>query len=714
MKQLLQNLQSGKTQLVEAPQPRLKNGHVLVQTKASLISSGTERMLVEFGKAGYIAKAKSQPDKVKQVLEKIKTDGFIPTIKAVRAKLDQPLPLGYCNVGILIEAESRELRAESLKLGDRVVSNGPHAEVVSVPVNLCAQVPDKVTDEEAPFTVVGAIGLQGIRLAQPTLGEVFVVTGLGLIGQLTVQLLIAHGCRVLGIDMDRAKCEVARQFGAQVVDLSKGEDSVESAMAFSKGRGVDGVLITAATKSNEPVHEAAQMCRKRGRIVLVGVAGLELSRADFYEKELTFQVSCSYGPGRYDPEYEEKGHDYPFGLVRWTEKRNFEAVLDMMEDGRIHVKPLITHRFNFEEAEKAYHLISENREPYLGIILNYDPQITQMTQIDAKTIEIRKSQTSKLKAQTPVIGMIGAGNLTGQVLLPAIEKMQVRLKTIASSGGMTGTHLGKKFGFEVSTTDVETIFNDPDINTIFITTRHNSHAEFVIQALNAGKHVFVEKPLCLTQEELNEIVEIYNSLLVTRHSSLLLMVGFNRRFAPQILKMKQLLDMVREPKSMVMTVNAGPIPKDHWTQDKEIGGGRIIGEACHFVDLLRFLAGCPITEGRMATLGAGNDDTASMDLKFADGSIGTVHYFANGNKSFPKERLEVFTAGRILQLDNFRVLRGYGWKNFSTMKLWSQDKGHRAEVSAFFTAIKSGGPSPVPFDEIVEVTRASIQLAGTP
>jgi len=298
--------------------------------------------------------------------------------------------------------------------------------------------------------------------------------------------------------------------------------------------------------------------------------------------------------------------------------------------------------------------------------------------------------------------------------LPAIAKSEVRLKTIASSGGMTGTHLGRKFGFEVSTTDVETIFNDPDINTIFVTTRHNSHAELVIQALKAGKHVFVEKPLCLTKEELNDVVEIYNSSLVTRHSPLLLMVGFNRRFAPHVLKMKELLDTVGEPKSMVMTVNAGPIPKEHWTQDKEIGGGRIIGEACHFVDLLRFLAGCPITKGRMATLGAGNGDTASLDLKFADGSIGTVHYFANGNKSFPKERLEVFTAGRILQLDNFRVLRGYGWKNFGTMKLWRQDKGHRAEVSAFFKAIQTGGPSPIPFDEIVEVTRTLIQMAGTP
>jgi predicted dehydrogenase/threonine dehydrogenase-like Zn-dependent dehydrogenase len=710
VKQLLQNIKSGKTEIVEEPRPHLKNGHVLVQTSVSLISAGTERMLVEFGKAGYIAKAKSQPDKVRQVLEKIKTDGLIPTIKAVRAKLDQPLPLGYCNVGVVIEAESHELKAQSLNIGDRVVSNGPHAEIVSVPVNLCAKVPDKITDEEAAFTVVGAIGLQGIRLAQPTLGEAFVVTGLGLIGQLTVQLLIAHGCRVLGIDIDTGKCDLARQFGAQTVDLSRGEDPVEAAMAFSKGRGVDGVLITAATKSSEPVHQAAQMCRKRGRIVLVGVTGMELSRADFYEKELSFQVSCSYGPGRYDPGYEEKGQDYPFGLVRWTEKRNFEAVLDMMEAGRIDVKLLISHRVKFEEAEKAYQMISDNSEPYLGVILEYDPQITQITRIDAKTIQLKGSgQRSAVSGQRPVIGVIGAGNFTGQVLLPAIAGNNVRLKTIASSGGVTGTHLGKKFGFEVSTTDAETVFNDPDINTVFITTRHNSHAGFVIHALKAGKHVFVEKPLCLTFQELEEIKASYEQ---SAHNDQLLLVGFNRRFAPHVLKMKELLDTVSEPKSMVVTVNAGTIPKEHWTQDKEIGGGRIIGEACHFVDLLRFLAGCPINDGRIATLGAGAGDTASIELRFADGSIGTVHYFANGDKSFPKEKLEVFAGGKIFQLDNFKVLRGYGWKSFRTMKLWTQDKGHGAEVKAFLDAVHGGGPPPLPFDEIVEVTRVTLEIAG--
>ena len=726
MKQLLQDLRSGRTDLVDGPRPRVERGHVLVQTKASLISAGTERMLVEFGKAGYLAKARSQPDKVRQVLEKIRTDGLLPAVRAVRAKLGRPLPLGYSNVGVIIEPESSKLIADSLAVGDRVVSNGPHAEVVSVPANLCVKVPDHVSDEEAAFAVPGAIGLQGIRLAQPTLGECFVVTGLGLIGQLTVQLLAAHGCRALGVDPDSDRCALARQFGAQTVDLSNGEDPIEAATAFSKGRGVDAVLITAATRSSEPVHQAARMCRKRGRIVLVGVAGLELSRADFYEKELSFQVSCSYGPGRYDPEYEEKGRDYPFGHVRWTARRNFEAVLDMMAAGKIDAGPLITHRFALQDAARAYHLIAENREPYLGIILDYgarrtaqgnreqraeeegrEAQGARLTVETERTIMLNRPPTSSLRPPTPIVGLIGAGNFAGQVLLPAIAGNRVRLKAIASNGGVSGTHLGKKFGFEASTTDVETIFNDPEIDTVFITTRHDSHGRLVIAALQAGKHVFVEKPLCLTREELEQIKESYQRSAV---SGQLLLVGFNRRFAPHIVKMKSLLDPVEGPKSMIMTVNAGMIPREHWTRDSEAGGGRIIGEACHFVDLLRFLAGCPITAGRMAALGAGSGDTASIELRFADGSIGTIHYFANGNKAFPKERLEVFAGGRILQLDNFRVLRGYGWKGFSAMKLWSQDKGHTAGVRSFLEAVERGSPSPIPFEELIEVTRATLAL----
>ncbi len=726
---------TGEMEIADLPCPRIGAQSLLIQTRTSLISAGTERMLVEFSKANIMDKARKQPDKVRQVLDKVKTDGLLSTIDAVRNKLDQPIPLGYCNVGKIIEAQGEGYKLQGLKKGDRVVSNGPHAELACAPLNLSARIPDGLPDEEASFVVVGAVGLQGIRLAQPTLGEHFVVIGLGLIGLLTVQILQAHGCRVLGIDFDSSKCELARQFGAEACDLSKGGDPVDTAMSFSAGRGIDGVLITAASQSSKPVHQAAQMCRKRGRIVLVGVTGLELRRSDFYEKELSFQVSCSYGPGRYDPEYEEKGHDYPIGYVRWTGQRNFEAVLDLIAAGKLNVKSLISHRFPFEEAIRAYDLITDNKEPYLGIILEYgkedvsrkdakvlrgkeDPQITQITQKDERTVTLKQSYERSAKSyELPVIGLIGAGNFTGQVLLPALQKTGVRLKTIASSGGVSGTHLGKKFGFEESTTDTERIFADPEINTVFITTQHNMHAYFVLEALRAGKHVFVEKPLCLNIEELSQIKDTHHSLITNNDSQItgngvpLLMVGFNRRFAPHTVKMKELLKTITEPKCFIMTVNAGMIPPDHWTQDREVGGGRIIGEVCHFIDLLRFLAESKISTGEINRLQSGAGDTLSIQLSFEDGSIGTIHYFANGNKSFPKERLEVFIGQKILQLDNFKALKGYGWKGFKKMRLWRQDKGYSTEVKNFLTAIQAGQPSPIPFDEIIEVTDTAIRLA---
>jgi len=712
MKQILQNLKSGLTEITEVPCPGTKAGHLLIQTRASLISAGTERMLVDFGKASYLQKARQQPDKVKQVLAKIRTDGLMPTINAVRSKLDQPIPLGYCNVGTIVKDEKAFLPS-GFSIGDRVVSNGPHAEVVCVAKNLCARVPDAVRDEEAAFAVGGAIALQGVRLAKPTLGEYFIVTGLGLIGLMTVQILQANGCNVLGIDFDPVKCDIASRLGAETVNLSMREDAVAAALAFSKGRGIDGVLITAATKSNEPVHQAAQMCRKRGRIVLVGVSGLELNRADFYEKELSFQVSCSYGPGRYDPNYEEKGIDYPIGFVRWTEQRNFEAVLNLMAAGKLNVKPLISHGFKLEDAQKAYKLIADGKEPYLGILITYGDENDRKGHTEDKTVRLKEPASSLVSlpsSTAATVGMIGAGNFTGQMLLPALKKTGARLKAIASGGGITGTHLGKKFGFEQSTTDVKKILRDREINTVFITTQHDTHARFALESLHAGKNVFIEKPLCLTLEELNEFTHFFHSASCKNETLPLFIVGFNRRFAPHIVKMKELLNTLWEPKSLIMTVNAGYIPDSHWTQDPKTGGGRIIGEACHFVDLLRFLTGKEIKNSKITKMKNKTNDTVSITLSFVDGSVGTIHYFANGNKGFPKERLEIFCEGKILQLDNFKLLRGYGWKNFKKMKLWRQDKGHVPEVAAFIDAVKKGGPSPIPFEEIVEVTKTTIKL----
>ena len=707
MKQILQNLSTGRSELVEAPAPQSRAGHLLIDASVSLISTGTERMLVEFGRANLIDKARKQPDKVKQVLEKIGTDGLLTTVDAVRSKLGQPIPLGYCHVGRVREAGRG---VEGFRPGDRVVSNGSHADVVSVPKNLAARIPHGVSDEAAAFTVVASIGLQGVRLSQPTLGEAFVVTGAGLIGLLTVQLLIAHGARVLAIDFDPAKLELARRFGAETCNPAAGEDPVAAGLAFSRGLGVDGVIITASTSSSDPVAQAARMCRKRGRIVLVGVTGLELNRADFYEKEVSFQVSCSYGPGRYDSSYEAGGQDYPVGFVRWTEQRNFEAVLDMLALGRLDVASLISHRFAFEDAPAAYETLSQDKGA-LGIILTYEHEV-EARHVRTVALTATSSPSSSLPApqEKAVLGVIGAGNYASRMLIPAFRAGGAVLHSIASSGGVSGVVHGSRAGFAQATSDTASLIGDSAINTVVIATRHNTHARFTVEALRAGKHVFVEKPLAMTRDELAEVEAAHTA------SGQLLMVGFNRRFAPQVRTMKRLLQAVREPKAFVFVMNAGAIPPEHWTQDREVGGGRIIGEACHHIDLMRHLAGSEIVSiqaRRMGDTGAASvtEDKAVITLGFADGSLGTVHYLANGAASFPKERIEVFAAGRTLQLDNFLKLRGYGWPGLRKQSSLRQDKGQTACAAAFLQAVETGGPAPIPPEELFEVARVTIEAA---
>lgn len=702
MKQILQDLAKGGTSVVDAPAPNISKNNLLINTSVSLISAGTERMLVGFGKASLIDKALQQPEKVKMVLEKVQTDGLLTTLDAVQSKLNQPLPLGYCNVGVVSEVGTG---IEGYLKGDRVLSNGPHADVVKVPKNLCAKIPEGVSDEAASFTVVASIGLQGIRLVKPTLGECVVVTGVGLIGLLTVQLLKAQGCRVLAIDFDQSKLDLAAQFGAEICNPGKGEDPISAGISFSRGNGVDAVIITASTKSNDPVTEAARMSRKRGRIVLVGVVGLELNRADFYEKELSFQVSCSYGPGRYEADYEAKGLDYPLPFVRWTEQRNFEAVLDMMASGALNVEKLITHRIVFEEAKEAYDVLTTDNNA-LGILLKYPSEVA-----------VRHNKTTQLNnislvSSKPVLGFIGAGNYASRVLIPAFKASGGQLHTISTAGGINGVIHGSKAGFKEATTDTDSLINNPDVNTLAIVTQHSSHASFVTKALNAGKHVFVEKPLAITDEELDRVEEAFNKT----DGKQSLMVGFNRRFSPQVKKMKNLLLSVKEPKTFIMTMNAGAIPEDHWTQDNEVGGGRIIGEACHFIDLMRFLADSEIVSIQARRMGNNysqriTEDKASITLGFADGSHGTVHYFANGAANYPKERVEVFAAGGVLQLDNFRKLKGYSWTGFKKMNLWRQDKGQSDCCSEFLAAIESGTNSPISPEEIFEVARASIEAA---
>lgn len=711
MKQILQSLETGDTQIVDVPVSMVRPGHLLIQTCASVVSVGTERMLVDFGKANLFQKARAQPERVKEVIAKIRTDGLAPTLTAIRSKLGQPIPLGYSNAGIVLAVGNGVMGFE---VGDRVISNGQHAEIVHVPVNLCAKIPQStpaIPYSHAAFTVIASIGLQGVRLANPTLGEKFVVTGLGLIGLLTVQLLRANGCEVLGIDVNSSRLALAQSFGAKTVNLSLGENPLEAAELFSQGRGVDGVIVTASTKSSDPIHQAAQMSRKRGRIILVGVTGLELSRSDFYEKELSFQVSCSYGPGRYDESYELKGRDYPFGLVRWTEQRNFEAILAMIANGQLQLDPIISHRFRFENAKEAYDTVTTGSN-VLGVVLEYPEQTSLSTSIVLNDkYELHSTPTA------PVVGVIGAGNYTAQVFLPALKKTNAEFATIASSGGVSAVYLGKKFLFNQATTDTQSVIKDFKINTLIITTRHDSHARYVIEGLRASKHVFVEKPIAIRRGELDEIEQVYNELR-SKGIAPLVGIGFNRRFAPQVIKMKSLLNSVQDSKTMIMTVNAGFIPANHWTQDAHIGGGRIIGEACHFVDLLRFLAGQPIT--RVSAVCAENaqgkiEDRITINLSFAGGTIGTIHYLANGHKSFPKERLDVFAGGRVLQLDNFRRLTGYGWTGFRSLNLASQDKGHAANIASFINAISKGEVAPIPFEEIIEVTKAcfdAVESAG--
>ena len=688
MKQIIQDLKQGNTILEEVPAPQVKSGQVLIKTTRTLVSLGTERMLVEFGKANFISKARQQPDKVKQVLDKMKTDGVMPTLEAVFNKLNQPLPLGYCNVGTVVAVGKG---VSEFQVGDRVASNGNHAEFVSVPKNLVAKVPKNVSDEEAAFTVIGAIGLQGIRLVNPTFGETIVVTGLGLIGLVTAQLLQANGCKVIGLDFDQQKVDLAKAKGVNAINPGVGTDPVKYVMESTGNVGADGVIITASSKSNDIIHQAAEMSRKKGRIVLVGVIGLDLQRADFFEKELSFQVSCSYGAGRYDDDYEQKGIDYPIGYARWTEKRNFEAILQALSMGQLDVQPLITERVKLENFQEIYG--DMRKQGSIASILEFPEDSVQ----DSKVKVSEKS----FKASAGVFGIIGAGNFTSSTIIPGMKAAEANLKYIASAGGLSAKTLAKKGGVAYATSDYNEILKDKEVDMVMITTRHNLHASMAKEALEAGKHVFVEKPLCLTAEELDEITNLADE------KNKMVVVGFNRRFAPLAVKMKSLLG--EGPKNIVATMNAGYIPSDVWIHDLEVGGGRIIGEACHYIDLCTYLAGSKVVSVCMNALGTDpdeNTDNASILLKYENGTNAVINYFANGSKSYSKERIEAYSQERTLVLDNWRSLKGYGVKGFTKMKT-KQDKGHKAQFELLVASLKIGGKAIVPFEETYNTTKAS-------
>lgn len=690
MKQIIQDLKSGKTILEEVPVPNVKAGCVLIKTTRTLVSLGTERMLVEFGKANLIDKARQQPDKVKQVLDKLKTDGVMPTLEAVFNKLGQPLPLGYCNVGRVVAVGKG---VTEFVVGDRVASNGNHAEFVCVPKNLVAKVPDNVSDEEAAFTVIGSIGLEGIRLFKPELGETVVVTGLGLIGLVVSQLLIANGCRVIGIDFDQEKVDVAKSKGVLAINPGKGDNPVKFVEDITNSVGADGVIITASAKSDEVMHQACEMCRKRGRIILVGVVGLNLRRDDFYKKELTFQVSCSYGAGRYDEDYENKGHDYPLPYVRWTEKRNFETILQAISSGGLDVRSLITEEVELCDYMDIYGDMRKHGSIASIIKFSEESAIERVVAIEGNDFKPGKGK----------IGIIGAGNFTSSTVIPALKNAKARIKYIASAGGLNAKMLAKKVGAECATSDYHEILKDPEVDMVIVTTRHNLHARMVLETLKAGKSVFVEKPLCLNSEELEEI----KSACDAAPEGVTLTVGFNRRFSPFATKLKQLVG--DGPKNIVATMNAGFIPADMWVHDLEIGGGRIIGEACHFIDLCSYIAGCKVVSVCMNAMGVNpeeNTDNATILLKYENGTNAVINYFANGSKSYAKERIEVYSQERVFVIDNWRKLQAFGVKGFSK-KSGTMNKGHKDEFALLNERMLGGGAPLIPVDSIVNTTKAS-------
>jgi len=702
MKQLLQNMRDGKTVVADVPRPEPTPGTVLVRTMASLVSAGTERMLVSFAEKSLVGKARSRPDLVRQVLDKARREGVINTINATFNRLDQPMPLGYSSAGIVVGVGAG---MDGFKIGDRVACAGGghavHAEYEVVPRNLLALLPPQVDFESAAFTTLGAIALHGFRLAQPQLGERVAIIGLGLLGLISVGIARAAGCHVFGVDLSPQRVRLAQEMGATAVSRSEAESA---GAAFSQGQGFDIVLICADTRSDDPITLAGALSRDRGRVIAVGAVGLNVPRKVYYEKEIFFQVSRSYGPGRYDLDYEEKGKDYPIGFVRWTEGRNLQAIVDLLASGQLDVRPLISHRFPIERAPEAYDLITgKAKEPFLGVLLTYP-----RAEADAPLAATRVPNPGAAPTGGRLtLGVLGAGNYASAVFLPAVKAVGLADRAgIASASGLTARHASQRFGFAYASASESEVLEDPKVNVVALLTRHNQHARQVLAALSLGKHVFCEKPLAIKPEEADAIEEA----LAQAENPAMLMVGFNRRFAPLAVRLKQFLAGRSEPLAAHYRVNAGYLPLNHWTQDPEIGGGRIIGEGCHFIDFLTFLVGSPPVEVRAQALpdaGRYRQDNVIITFTFPDGSLGTVTYLANGDKSFPKERVEVFTGGKVAVLDDFRALETVSGGNRKTVKSAQQDKGHRAGWQAFLEACLAGGPAPIPYTDLLGVTRAS-------
>lgn len=701
MKQVVQNMRTGELKVDEVPAPTLKRGGLLVANRFSLISAGTEKSTVSVARKNLIGKAMERPDQVKKVIDKVMKDGLVDTMKMVFARLDTPTALGYSCAGIVQGVGSS---LDGFAVGDRIACAGQnyasHSEMVYVPGNLCVKIPDGVSFADASYVALGSIAMQGVRQADVALGENVAVIGLGMLGQLTVQLLKASGCTVVASDLDPAKLELARQFGADECVLP---DELEAAAAgITAGNGVDAVLITASTKDDGPVQVAGDIARKKGRVVVVGAVGMNVPREQYYLKELELRLSSSYGPGRYDTQYEEKGRDYPYGYVRWTEGRNMAAFLSLIQQGKIDVKTLSTHEFGIDDASDAYQLMMENTQPYLGILIRYAEEATSQEH----RIEVNPARELK----TVNLGLIGAGNHVKDMLIPALEKNpDVQIQAVCTGTGINAKALGVKINAKYCTNDLQDVFNDDDINAVLIGTHHNSHASMTIQSLQAGKHVFVEKPLCLTKEELQEVQGVVKEQAA---NGLHLVVGFNRRFSMHALKAREFFDGHRNPLVMVYRVNAGAIPGDHWIQDPESGGGRIIGEACHFIDFMQYVCGSrpdSVFARSIADHSSGiSNDQSILSFTFEDGSVGTVVYAAGGDTALAKERFEAFGDGKSMVMDDFLRSDFYSKGKKTTYKSGKRDKGFQAEMDAFTGAASGKQPPAMLFDEIHAVSLAAI------
>jgi predicted dehydrogenase/threonine dehydrogenase-like Zn-dependent dehydrogenase len=707
MKQLLQNIHTGETEVVEVPIPQVQAGMALVRTRASLVSAGTERMLVEFAGKSLLGKALSRPDLVRQMVDKAHREGVLSTVEAAFNRLDQPMPLGYSSAGVIEAVGEGE---KGFKVGDRVACAGGgyavHAEYAIVPFNLLALLPDHVDFDSAAFTTLGAIALHGFRLSEARLGESVGVIGLGLLGLLAVGIARAAGCQVFGVDIDENRVKLAVQMGATAVLRSQAK---EAALAFSHGQGLDNILICADTPTSDPVELAGEIARDRGNVVAIGAVGLTIPRRIYYQKELSFINSRSYGPGRYDPSYEEAGLDYPIGYVRWSEGRNLQAFVDLLSEQHLDVRQLITHRFSIEKAPDAYDLITgKTKQPFLGVLLNYPETSTSAVDLQRAFEPVKKTSLPVIGANIVRLGVLGAGNFANAVMLPVLKKIpSIELVSITSGSGFHADYASKKYGFKFTAASENEILQDPEVNTISILTRHHLHADQVVRALQAGKHVFCEKPLATTREQLSQIKE----QVFSNEASPLLMVGFNRRFAPLACRLYEFIKQRQEPLVANYRINAGSIPLSHWVHDPIQGGGRIIGEGCHFIDFLTFLVGTPPISVHAQSLpddGRYREDVAVLVFTFTDGSLGTVSYLANGDKAFPKERVEVFAGGRVAVLDDFRSLElvHQGRRQVVRSRL-RQDKGHQAEWEAFSAAIITGGPAPIPYNQLFCVTEAT-------